>query len=316
MFSKERKNYKLILSEKVNNYKKIISSSIILSFIIFTSIKVDAYREFHPPWKDDQIPIKYEIVAPCDDLGEELTEIVIKKAFHAWSKIPCSKIYGDFQGWTNNIPSGNLSVPKSDLHNVIYFTHNWSGLPGIAPGATRCINRGTEAVECDVFIRDSIKWEDTSQSQYPVSLVLLHEIGHFIGLHEHPSRNAIMHQIFNPKKKPELTSQDIDWLCKIYPCPTGKDCTRICKDDNDCLKGDQCNAEGQCIEAGSIPPPKDGGPEDRSLDDSHHLDDSPNNNNNNNIGCSCRSIDSQKTNSWIWVFPLFAFILVLSSKKR
>ncbi len=155
-------------------------------------------------------------------------ETIAYQAFSAWSHAPC-----DGQGGKPSISASQLSpvscnrVPSAAHNNPIIFRDSgwpYNDAANSIGYTTLTVNLGTgEILGAAIEINSATHKISTSNpapaDAYDLETVLIHEVGHFLGLAHSEDNKAVMYAFYKPNSS-MLAADDVAGICKIYP-PSG-----------------------------------------------------------------------------------------------
>jgi len=174
------------------------------------------------------------------DLDPEESRAVIRKAFQAWSDVPCG---AGGKGGTASMTfqeRAPVSCKKSEYNknapnvNVILFQDNdwkYRGIDGTLAKTSVTYNDETgEIYDADIEVNAAYNGititDDPRKIEYDLQAILTHEVGHFIGVAHSPESSAVMSASYAPGSTAQrtLTSDDVGAVCAIYPPGRAADC--------------------------------------------------------------------------------------------
>jgi hypothetical protein len=225
-------------------------SSVFLALVVLSAAEAQAWEYLnsaHPVWCD--VP-RVRMLAPgSDDLGLEVSESEVRRAFDAWAAPECTTLRYEYLGTTTQ--SGN----RFDYDSLILWdeTTDWGT---DAVGATTvhsspATEAGNSCIRsADIQLRgfDRAWTTDASLAKGNVLYtfnVLAHEVGHLLGLGHSADKSALMYT-YGSVATPSLTEDDVAGVCALYgESGSIQDCSvEGCPNDMFCR-------EGLCLSAGA-----------------------------------------------------------------
>jgi hypothetical protein len=174
------------------------------------------------------------------DLDPNDTRAIIKKAFQAWTDVPCGKNVADGVASMTFQERDPVDCKKSEYNktgtnlNVILFQDDdwkYRGIDGTLAKTSVTYNDDTgEIYDADIEVNAANNTvtitDDPRKVQYDLQAILTHEAGHFIGIAHSPDANAVMYASYNPGSTTQrtLTDDDVGAVCEIYPPNSGVVC--------------------------------------------------------------------------------------------
>ena len=172
--------------------------------------------------------IKYYLGSPAYSLeNEKFEQDAIRSAIHQWEAIPDSNIKFEEAGILEN----NLDINLQDGKNLIYWENNsvfvWGGVANIrnlpAVNVSSWDTNG-HILESDTVLNGiDFKWQRNSENLERRTLVIdgivLHEIGHFLGLTHSVAGGATMYyqSAFGDNLLKGLSMDEIIFARHVYP---------------------------------------------------------------------------------------------------
>jgi hypothetical protein len=178
-----------------------------------------------PSWAPDQQPVPYCVNASGTPIGNtgapimtpEAFAAAVQKAFAVWTSVPGVKLRVTYQGFCDSDPTD-----RRDGVNTI----GWYRLRGAAigmlhpsyPAGAAFQNGRARMIEADVIIDARYAQSFDNMSEYIDNVLpglLIHELGHFIGLEHNNNECSIMF----PKENgvTTLCEVDRDAVRALYP---------------------------------------------------------------------------------------------------
>jgi MYXO-CTERM domain-containing protein len=171
------------------------------------------------------------------DLDPNDTRAAIRKAFQAWTEVPCPGGGNASMTFQEREP---VACKKSEYNkngpnvNVILFQDdNWTyrGIDGTLAKTSVTYNDTTgEIYDADIEVNAANNTvtitDDVAKIDYDLQAILTHEAGHFIGIAHSPDPSAVMFASYNPGSTSQrtLTDDDVAAVCAAYPPNDGVTC--------------------------------------------------------------------------------------------
>jgi len=134
----------------------------------------------------------------------------------AWSAPACSDVTIRFGGWTSRTEVGQDPETTQKDFNLILIrrvTPDDERDPRSLSITTYDRTSGG-IVDCDIELFD----EEYGLTEADLHNVLIHELGHALGLGHSPDRRAVMYRWTQPgAKRMDLGTDDLAALCRLYP---------------------------------------------------------------------------------------------------
>lgn len=167
-------------------------------------------------------------------LGVEQSRLLVSEALAAWTGPQCTVLSVQLSESTNALPG------VFDEQNVIgWIEEDWPwdeqaiGVTLFPAAENGCI------VETDIQLNGvTYEWADGQSPVYvdPFS-ILLHEVGHALGLGHSADTGATMFAAYAPGTELQLATDDVNGICALYPAE-GVDCTVTgCPAFEECVEG-------------------------------------------------------------------------------
>jgi hypothetical protein len=171
------------------------------------------------------------------DLDPGDTRAIIKKAFQAWSELPCPGGGNASMTFQERDPvSCKVSEYNKDGHNlnvILFQDDDWKyrGIDGTLAKTSVTYNDETgEIYDADIEVNAANNTvtitDNQAKIEYDLQAILTHEVGHFIGIAHSAESSAVMFASYSPgsTSQRKLTPDDIDAVCAIYPPKSGVAC--------------------------------------------------------------------------------------------
>ncbi len=170
------------------------------------------------------------------DLDPSDTREIIKKSFVAWSDVRCK---GGIASMTfqerDPIPCKRSEYNKEgpNVNVVLFQDDDWKyrGIDGtLAKTSVTYNDESGEIYDADIEVNTAFNTvtitDDPRKIEYDLQAILTHEVGHFIGIAHSPDPNAVMFASYSPGSttQRELSPDDLDAICNIYPPNSGTPC--------------------------------------------------------------------------------------------
>jgi hypothetical protein len=166
-----------------------------------------------PRWNTSAKPISYYLVednAPMAGAGEE----AVHKAFRHWER-PSLGIGFRFAGYTAD--------PNADRHNVVRWLHDeWPYEPTrMAVTVVRLDPETGEIADADILLNGvHFSWTRMHHTG-DLERVLLHEIGHLLGLEHTDEADSVMYRTLVPRRAAAPSDADAQRLAVLYRASAG-----------------------------------------------------------------------------------------------
>lgn len=222
--------------------RKSVLAAGIAALCLATSASAQNYLDFRIPFAD---PFPYKIDGRVDPVaGLSLNGAVVpatKAAWQAWDNVPGAFVQFSYQGLSTTAPSTDDTVSVS----AIFVTdpsdpyYNFALAGGASVSATVPLTYAGAVYACDIFLNAfDYAWSTgtpTPAGAFDVQTVMMHEIGHCLGLGDSYSNvvDVMFAQVQSGAQKRSLSASDVNQLNQAYPaggygapCPGGQtNCT-------------------------------------------------------------------------------------------
>jgi hypothetical protein len=174
------------------------------------------------------------------ELDPDETRAVIRKAFQAWTDVPCGPNGKDGVASMTFQERDPVACKKSEYNktgpnvNVVLFQDDdwqYRGIDGTLAKTSVTYNDQTgEIYDADIEVNAANNTvtitDDPPKVEYDLQAILTHEVGHFIGIAHSPDFDAVMFASYNPGSTSQrtLTDDDRAAVCAIYPPNSGVAC--------------------------------------------------------------------------------------------
>jgi MYXO-CTERM domain-containing protein len=174
-----------------------------------------------------------------------------QRAFANWTGArvtDCQTSWDIVYGGSFSSPVGQQALGNNGSNNVIWLTGNEyaHGSTTLALTTTWAFESG-KIVDADMELNGNVKWDDefgnvTTQTRFDYESIILHEVGHFLGLAHSTPRAAVMFADFLPAEtRRSLTPTDTNDVCTVYPPQNGGQ-GASCTNQANCTGGTVCEA--------------------------------------------------------------------------
>lgn len=171
-----------------------------------------------------------------DKLDPDATRDAIRRAFFAWTSVPCPGGSGAASITFAELADTSCGDVRYDDGlanvNVIAFRDDaWSyhGIDNTLAQTTVTFSASTgEILDADIAVNTATNHVTTGDADvaYDLQSLMTHEIGHFIGLAHSPDANATMFATYDPGTTAirRLSDDDVAAICAAYPPARGVTC--------------------------------------------------------------------------------------------
>jgi hypothetical protein len=218
-------------------------------------------------WRSSHLPLHYEVQANFPATPGTDDEAAIAAAVASWQNVTCSSLTFAFDGYT----AGNTIVARDGRNRIVYttqgFTTTASGAIGVTYTEFSGDSRGWYISGGDIAINAYTSWSTSpGRSQFDLESVVVHELGHLIGLQHTPVLAATMYFAVGPGDTSQRSLHDDDRSggCFLYPagtfrCTSNADCPTLESNDTDAFGNPHlwgrstCQPDGTCALTGAPP---------------------------------------------------------------
>lgn len=188
-------------------------------------------KDSNPPCGGDQkgvfwpaANVHYVLDYDCTaDVDRDACEAAVVASFQTWEDVTCSYLSFTYDGRVVSAPIGYLR-DGSNLNVVKFFDFGgWPGTPGEQAVTLTTISCETgHILDADILINGSFVFRIAPQpgdERVDIQNTLTHEVGHLAGFAHSPDPESTMFSTgtFDELKKRDLTPDDAQGLCDVYP---------------------------------------------------------------------------------------------------
>jgi hypothetical protein len=158
------------------------------------------------------------------------TRLVIKRAFEAWTDVPCADAASARMTFQELEPvdckRSQYDKGGPNVNVVLFQDDDWSypSIDGTIAKTSVTYNDETgEIYDADIQVNTAFNTvtmtDEPMKVEYDLQSILTHEVGHFIGLAHSPDPAAVMFATYRPGSLTgrELTPDDVSAVCAVYP---------------------------------------------------------------------------------------------------
>ncbi|MBI2920312.1 MAG: matrixin family metalloprotease, partial [Planctomycetes bacterium] len=145
---------------------------------------------------------------PASDDGEVLA---MKAAMLSWEDSTSGNLDLEYDGGTA------AGAVFGDGENVVAWDEAWSGSPGVLGVGGNMVGASGSIIEGDVEMNGLVTWSDPGF----IEGILLHEMGHSLGLGHSADSGAVMAPVYSGESSPQ--PDDIAGMTGIYGSGSGSD---------------------------------------------------------------------------------------------
>jgi len=185
-------------------------------------------------WED--IPIKYHIHKDCyKPIEREKCFEAVTSAFKEWESPECTSLRFERGEDTEEAKASFNSLDLKENKNIVVWIYNdWPYEPnGLALTTVTYDDKTGKIYDADIELNGyNYRFDVVTNppSTYTdIQNTITHEIGHLIGLDHTFEPSSVMYPTARAGeiKKRELSQDDIDGVCEIYPVSSGCSCSAI-----------------------------------------------------------------------------------------
>jgi hypothetical protein len=202
---------------------------LLLGLTIFTSSQVQAYSLINSNWNylgGSPITVDYTLNANCDDAVLELSEAMA--ASETWSSVDNTCMIYRYTGTNSDTSLDDLLHEPLDGNDIFF---GGSDPTALAITQTWTYSGTDDTAEWNMQIFDNHVWDDSGSpgaGEYDLRSVILHELGHGLGLGHSEFPAAVMDPtLTDGTLERVLHWDDREGLIFIYDCTPQENCETI-----------------------------------------------------------------------------------------
>lgn len=226
--------------------RRFVLALVALASALGLATRVHAWNPIDPSAPRWSGPVPFAMSrAGAADLGPDTTEAAITDAFEAWTRVSCTSLATTYEGRTDARPRAGDGVSvigwdedawRYDPTAIAVTQPQWGA---------RAVDGHPVIVEADMELNGvDFTWIDGPGSGRSVDVgsIVLHEVGHYVGLGHSRDPSATMYYAYRGGVSALATDDEIA-ICTSYPNgdPLPTDCHIT-----GCASGESCRANGSC----------------------------------------------------------------------
>ncbi len=153
-------------------------------------------------------------------------EAMVLDAFHKWGSVDCGAGRPGFLVQSMGVVEASSPLyceidPRQNV-SVFFFISDWPKEDEEALGFTtvKYLPEAAVIVDADVKLNaDYVRRKVAAEREEVVRAVILHEVGHYLGLAHSNDAYSVMAAEYDPARfvLPDLTTDDVNGICAVFP---------------------------------------------------------------------------------------------------